>query len=517
MNLRGILGPVRKRPTSSSKRPSLFVELLSEDGVGLPKIDGYPLEVFEVSLRNLQGRSLYHVSCSKEFLSRLLETKYLLDEVSDDPHLMDFGEVSLDSFTRHLGSLFLSRMTEDRLREEDRTILGLVLTFEYMKISRILPLMLDPHVQEFYVDSPATSVYLDHDLWGRCLTNIQFTPEEVRALTTHMQTFSGYALDYSINSLKTDWRVREYVCRISLDISPLSATGFSLDVRKISSKVHTMPQLVSSGALSKDAVLYLLFYLSLGRNVTIIGESNSGKTTLLNALDLLLPPQKRRIYVEDVVESIDLLSYNYHQAKYRVSPYDIGAQRSSKSVEVTKILHRSPNIIILGEIQTREHSEALFSSLSSGIRGMQTFHATSVEQAFRRWIFSHGIDPVSLNELDVIVQMNKTSTFPIRRYVASVSEVSSSGSLSSVGERIHLSLNEVFARDLGGDMVCLCPIEKTWTFKKLVGVYCETFLKSYFGTMSKLFGPILDSGTSFDRLVRLVSGAWSELNESANV
>ncbi|MGQ9780830.1 MAG: ATPase, T2SS/T4P/T4SS family [Nitrososphaeria archaeon] len=502
------------RPKPTFREKSLFVELFSEVYIDLPKMESYPLGMFEVSLRSLRGRNLYCVSCAEEFKVLLKKTKHILDEISDDPHLLDFREISFDFLTRHLSSLIQSRLVDSGLREEDRVGLSSVLAFEYMKISRILPLMLDPHVQEFYVDSPETCVYLDHDLWGRCLTNVQLTLEEVRALTTHMQTFSGYALDYSVNSLKTDWRIKEYVCRLSLDTSPLSATGFNLDVRKISSKVHTMPELVRSGALTKDVVLYLLFFLSLGRNVTIIGESNSGKTTLLNALDLLLPPDKRRIYVEDVVESIDLLRYNYHQAKYRVSPYDIGAQRGSKSVEVTKILHRSPNIIILGEIQTREHSEALFSSLSSGIRGMQTFHATSIEQAFRRWIFSHGIDPVNLNELDLIVQMNKTSTFPIRRYVASVSEVSQSGFPKLYGEGATFSFNEIFARDLGGEMVCLCPLEKTLTFKKLNTIYRDIFLRAYFEIMSKLFASILEADVSFDSLVEGVSDVWCRVNES---
>jgi len=489
----------------------LFIELL--DGLeGEPYIEGYGVGYFEVSLKRFNGRKLYSVSCSSKLLQLIEKTCQVIDRVSDSPSLLEFDEISFRSFIEHISRIFYSSMGVYELEDDEREFLSTLYAFEFMRISRLLPLMLDEHVQEFYLDSPNTRIYVDHDRWGRCLTNIVLTEEEVQAIKTHMQTFSGYSIDYSVCSLKTDWHFKKAAYRISLDISPLASTGFSLDVRRISSQTYTLPQLIKCRMLSKEIALFLLFFLNLGRNVTIVGETNSGKTTLLNALDLFLPPEKRRVYVEDVQESLDLLRFDYHQAKYRVSPYEVGL-RGSKSAEVTKILHRSPNIIILGEIQSEEHSRALFNSLSSGIRGMQTFHATSPVQAFRRWIFSHKIDPISLFELDIIVCMSRTHEFPVKRFVSSVQEIVPPEERSLSLERFNVSLNEIFCRSVGEDFVNLVPLEASYMFKKLLTVYPENFLKRYYESMRKVFEPLLEKDSGFNALVKDVSAAWEALKD----
>ena len=87
----------------------------------------------------------------------------------------------------------------------------------------------------------------------------------------------------------------------------------------------------------------------------------------------------------------------------------------TKSVEITKILHRSPDVVILGEIQSEEHSKAFFHALSAGVRGLQTFHASSTAQAVRRWREMHGISKANLLDLDVVVQMGQTGQAGVRQ------------------------------------------------------------------------------------------------------
>ncbi len=489
-----------------------LIELFDED-CEQAYLENYTIEYFEILFKRFNGRNFYHIRCSKKLLTLIERTCTVFDEILENSSLLEFEEISFKSFIENLSKLFYSSMKTFTLSECERQFLSKLYAFEFMKISRLFPLLVDEHVQEFYLDSPSTRIYLDHDRWGRCLTNVILTEEEVQAIKTHVQTFSGYALDYLTNSIKTEWNLNKITYRISLDTFPLSPTGFNMDVRKIFPQTYTLPQLIQFKMLSKEIALFLLFFLNFGRNITIVGETNSGKTTLLNALDLFLSPEKRRIYVEDVQESLDLLKYGYHQAKYKVSPYDVGS-RGKKSVEVTKILHRSPNIIILGEIQSEEHSRALFNSLSSGIRGMQTFHATSPYQAFRRWIFSHKIDPVSLLELDIIVCMGKTHEFPVKRFISSVYEVLPAEERNISLEKIGFSLNEVFTRDVNEDFVNLVPLENTYTFKKLMTLYSESYLKSSYEKMCKIFEPILEKSTSFETLVKDISSAWVKVKDA---
>ena len=79
--------------------------------------------------------------------------------------------------------------------------------------------------------------------------------------------------------------------------------------------------------------------------------------------------------------------------------------------------------MILGEIQSEEHSRAFFQALSAGIRGLQTFHSSSPEQAIRRWRELHGISKVNLLDLGIIVQMLRPQRLSPRRCVQGISVV----------------------------------------------------------------------------------------------
>jgi Flp pilus assembly CpaF family ATPase len=262
-----------------------------------------------------------------------------------------------------------------------------------------------------------------------------------------MDTFKGYTLDYANPSLKNEFDVFGTRLRISLDLDPLAVSGFSLDVRKLTSNVLNLRDLVAMDVLSVEAAAFLLASLEAGVNVTIVGETGTGKTTLLNALDEALDPRLRRIYIEDAVESKDLLERGYHQMKLRVDPFERGgdAQRT-KSAEITKILHRSPDMVILGEIQSEEHSRAFFQALSAGVRGLQTFHSSSPEQAIRRWLELHGISKANLLDLGVMVQMLRPERLSSRRCVQSVSTVSGGKAREQEGREVEPWLRRVYTR-----------------------------------------------------------------------
>ena len=288
------------------------------------------------------------------------------------------------------------------------------------RVARMRP----PVSYGFFVDAPGSPIYLDHAKYGRCETQITLTERERVAITTHMDTFKGYTMDFSNPSLNNEFDIFGNRLRISLDLSPLAVSSFSLDVRKLTSSVLTLDDLVRMGVLCGEAASFLLAALELGMNVTIIGETGTGKTTLLNALDEALDPQLRRIYIEDAVETKELLWRGYHQMKLKVDPLERGGEGSrTKSGEIIKILHRSPDVVILGEIQSEEHSRAFFHALSAGVRGLQTFHASTTEQAVRRWIEMHGISKANLLDLDILVQMTRPDRLGSARLVQSIVQV----------------------------------------------------------------------------------------------
>jgi type IV secretory pathway ATPase VirB11/archaellum biosynthesis ATPase len=271
--------------------------------------------------------------------------------------------------------------------------------------------------------------------------------DDLERIKTRLRYESGLLLDESNPSIKTELITDNFHVRTSLDIAPLAADGLHLDVRKLKRKAFTLPELVANGTLPVEIAAYLYFALLRRRNITIIGEPNSGKTTLVNALDLITPPEWRKITIEDVIESVPQHDYDKHQVRLQVIPFEGENTLRSKSKEIVKLLHRSPDYVFLGEIQTQEHSQAVFHALTAGLHLIQTCHASSPENLIVRWVEHHGIAPINLLTLDLIVFMRAYYRQKLVRKVRRVSEVTKPYGGTDSKLEIDLKINKVQLSD----------------------------------------------------------------------
>jgi type IV secretory pathway ATPase VirB11/archaellum biosynthesis ATPase len=270
------------------------------------------------------------------------------------------------------------------------------------------------------LDSPQSFVYIDHQQFGRCRTNIKLNTNEIEAIKTILRISGKKRLDFSNPSLKTAIHNKFFNCRFSLDTTPINSTGFSLDIRKMNKMIFTLPELVEKGTLSSEMAGFLFFCVINRINITVTGETNTGKTTLINCLDLLVPKHFRKIYVEEAPESLDETDFNLHQLKYKVDPSLNDFSSSSKTREIYKLLHRNPDIVYLGEILRKEEAHAMFHCLSVGLRGFQTIHAKSIKSLINRWRYHFGIDPSCFNDLDIIVFLKHKMQ---ARIISEISEI----------------------------------------------------------------------------------------------
>jgi type IV secretory pathway ATPase VirB11/archaellum biosynthesis ATPase len=323
--------------------------------------------------------------------------------------------------SKHVGLLSLDELLQTREREALRVIrqgfpeipqsvassIAKLSSYESTGIGSIAPLLIDDHVEEFFIDQPGTAVYLDHNRWGRCRTNVMPSVSELRRIETRLRAESGFRLDRLNPSLKTEVCTREFMIRASLDVPPLAVDGFHLDIRRLERNRFSLAALTKNGTLSLEAAAYLYFCILRRRNIVAIGEPGSGKTTLINALDLLTPSYWRKIAVEDAIESIPQRGLGKHQVRLRVEPLEEKKRFLSKGREIVSLLHRTPDLVYLGEIQTASHSRAMFHALSAGLRGLQTCHADSPEQAMVRWVIHHKIPPICLRQIGIIIHMKK--------------------------------------------------------------------------------------------------------------
>ena len=303
--------------------------------------------------------------------------------------------------------------------------LAIYATTQILNLNKTMPLLLDDEVQEIFLDKPGAAYYLDHAEWGRCKTNLVPMESELSHIITRLRLESRRPLDEKNPSLKTELKTGLFHVRASIDIPPLAYDGLHLNFRKIRLRTLTIPELIANGTISLSAAAFLTLCMTLRINITICGEPSTGKTTLANAINLIAPPNWRKIAIEDALESITVDEGNRHKVTFRVDPFDsFGKTQSTKSNEIIRLLHRSPDWVFLGEIQTAEHSAAMFHAISAGIRGIQTCHANSNEELLLRWKVHHNIPEVCFQSLGLIVHMvREVIRGQIIRRVAQISEV----------------------------------------------------------------------------------------------
>jgi flagellar protein FlaI len=311
--------------------------------------------------------------------------------------------------------------TIPEISDKTKKRLSSIVSHQNTILSNLFPLLLDDRVEEVFLDRPLTSVYFDHQQLGRCSTDVHFTEQDVNRLVTLLRSESNLHLDRKNPSLKTHLVINDIMLRFSMTLPPLTPDGLHMEIRRARSEPFTILGLVENDSLSFDAAAFLILAVASRLNITITGAPGSGKTTLMNVLDATTPQSWRKLYIEDVIES--RLLTDSHQVRIRVDPIDEVDMRSSKSSEIVKSLHRSPDYLILGEIQTQNHSEALFQALSAGIRTIQTCHSDSASGLVSRWIHNHSINPSSVAHMDVIVTMDRPVPGHSRRRVREIVEV----------------------------------------------------------------------------------------------
>jgi len=325
----------------------------------------------------------------------------------------------ISDFQNYLRSNFVE------LTDEERKNLAIFATAQSIGLIKTIPLLLDDDVQEVYLDKPGNAYYIDHAVWGRCKSNLVPSDSELSHIITRLRLESRRPLDEKTPSLKTELQTSLFHVRAAVDIPPLAHEGPHLNIRKIRMRTLTLPELIRNGTISLTAAAFLILCMTLRINITIGGEPATGKTTLANAINLLAPPNWRRIAIEDALESVTVNERGRHKVTFRVDPFDsLEKSGSTKSKEIIRLLHRSPDWVFLGEIQTAEHSDAMFHALSAGIRGIQTCHANSNNELLLRWKIHHNIPEVCFESLGLLVHMVKdVIQGRIIRRVAQISEV----------------------------------------------------------------------------------------------
>jgi pilus assembly protein CpaF len=231
----------------------------------------------------------------------------------------------------------------------------------------------DPAIEEIWINEPGR-VFVARR--GRSeLTTLILTADEVAELVERMLRSTGRRIDLStpfVDAMLPDGS------RLHVVIPSITRRHMAVNIRKFVLGLTSLDELVGIGSITDQAARFLEASVAAGLNILVAGGTQSGKTTMLNALCGAIPGRERVVTVEEVFELQLPL------------PDVVGMQTRQPNLEgtgeiplrrlVKEALRMRPSRLIVGEVRQEECLDLLI-ALNSGLPGMCTLHANSAREA----------------------------------------------------------------------------------------------------------------------------------------
>ena len=173
--------------------------------------------------------------------------------------------------------------------------------------------------------------------------------------------------------------------RVCATLPAATPAGCTLSIRLHRRRDLDLERLVETHTISAAMKETLLHAVARGDNILVSGATNSGKTTLLNALSFAIPPRDRIVVCEDVSE-IKLNAPNVIQMEAQQHDSEDTPALTLARLLATSLRQR-PDRIIVGEIREADAAEVFFQALNTGHRGVcTTLHANNARAALKRLV-----------------------------------------------------------------------------------------------------------------------------------
>jgi len=265
----------------------------------------------------------------------------------------------------------------------------------------------DITVEEIWINSPQR-IFIARA--GRSeLTNLLLTADDVRQLVDRLLIWSGRRLDLSHPFV--DARLPDG-SRLHVVIPEITAEHWTVNIRKHLMRHLSLDDLAERGVLTTAMAEALKNSVKAGLNILVSGGTQSGKTTILNALVSATPIGQRVITIEEVFELKPVLPDLVAMQTRSENLQGEGAIPLRKLIK--EALRMRPSRIVIGEVREAEALDLLI-ALNSGLAGMGTIHANSARDAIIKLqtlpllagenISHKFIAPTVASAIDLVVQV----------------------------------------------------------------------------------------------------------------
>jgi len=297
----------------------------------------------------------------------------------------------------------------------------------FVGMSEIEPLLLDPFIEDISCDGVNVPLYIIHRKFGSLKTNLIFQDiDTLRELIIKMAEKCGRYVSYAEPILAG---ILPDGSRVSATLAPDVATrGGAFTIRKFTERPFSPIDQIELKTASSEVLAYFWQILQNKLSVLIAGGTATGKTSFLNSICMFIPREAKIISIEDTRE-LRLVHEHWVPGLARVGfglPLPTGVKYGEVSLFdlLKESFRQNPDYVIVGEVRGAE-AYVMFQGMSSGHPCMSTFHAGSIDAIIKR-LTSPPINlaPTLVESLNVVaILVHAKEKGPTARRIKEVVEI----------------------------------------------------------------------------------------------
>lgn len=316
----------------------------------------------------------------------------------------------IEGESKRIAEAILDRESEYFTRNDREDVIRQVLD-EVLGFGPITPLLRDETVSEIMANGPR-QVYVERR--GKLeLTKVSFRDDDhLHTIIERIISPLGRRIDESMPMV--DARLPDG-SRVNAIIPPLSLNGCVLTIRKFSSQLLKIEDLVRLNTLTLPMAKFLEACVKGRLNIIVSGGTGAGKTSTLNIISSFIPADERIVTIED---SAELALHQDHVVSLESRPANIDNKGEIAIRDLVRnALRMRPDRLIVGEVRGGEALDML-QAMNTGHDGsLTTGHANTPRDIISRletMVLMSGIDfPIKAireqisSAIDIIVQQGR--------------------------------------------------------------------------------------------------------------
>lgn len=341
-------------------------------------------------------------SSKQKLRLEVLEVLHGYNQPSDEDIYREIDRIILAEGHNQYGSIHEKRMLRDQLFYSIR---GFDVLEEYLQ---------DNTITEIMVIGPS-KIFIEQDGILKKTDKHFYSEEEVYRLIDQMIAPLNRIVNESVPIV--DGRLPDG-SRVHVVLPPISLEGPVITIRKFQKGGMSIRRLVDCGEFPPELTDILSCMVKGRYSILISGSTNSGKSSLLNALAEYLQPDERIITIEDSAE----LQFHHVDNLVRMetrNPNTEGMNAVTMNDLIKASLRMRPTRIIVGEVRGEE-AAALLNAASTGHSGsLSTIHGNSCRDALRRLetmvlmgmdIPLRAVQGLIASAVDILIHLGRMST-----------------------------------------------------------------------------------------------------------